>query len=155
MPRPPGCVQALRPEPVEVAVPLTDQRYQAAHLATLWNRLAVQHIALGCSCSMGGVSVTLEDFELDIADYLWAQAERLGEATVVAFLLEPGPIASQAKAVRGILQRLEDGAASEPVAEWLLARMTKTIESYAALHGPAPDAPLRGGSGAWRKGYRE
>ena len=136
-------------------MPLTGQRNQASYLGALWNRLSVQHIALGCSCSMGGISVTLEDFELDIADYLWAQSERMGEAAVVAFLLEPGPINCQGKAVRGILQRLEDGLASEPVAEWLLARMAKTIESYAKLHSPAPDAPLRGGSGAWRKGYRD
>ena len=28
---------------------------------------------------MSGMSVTLEDFELDIADYLWAESERLGQ----------------------------------------------------------------------------
>ena len=43
---------------------------QAARLAVLWDRLATQHVALGCSCLMGGVSVTLEDFERDIADWL-------------------------------------------------------------------------------------
>ena len=42
---------------------------------------------------MSGLSVTLEDFELDIADYLWAESERLGQADVVAFLLAPGTIA--------------------------------------------------------------
>lgn len=127
---------------------------QAAYLAELWHRLAAQHIALGCSCTMSGISVTLEDFELDIADYLWAQAERLGQPAVVAFLLEPGPIAQQEHAIRGILARLEAGQAQDAVAQWLLARMTKTIESYAKLHGPAPEAPLLGGSSAWRKGYR-
>lgn len=104
---------------------------------------------------MGGISVTLEDFEVDIADYLWAESERLGEMDVVAFLLKPGPIAGQEHAVRAILQRLEAGEATERVSEWLIARMTKTIESYAKLHGPAPDALLRGGTSAWRKGYRE
>jgi hypothetical protein len=33
--------------------------------------------------------------------------------------------------------------------------MTKTIESYAKLHGPAPEAPLFGGSTSWGKGYRD
>ncbi len=33
--------------------------------------------------------------------------------------------------------------------------MTKTIESYARLHGLAPDAPLRGGASAWRPGYSD
>jgi len=134
---------------------VTTPQQQAAYLSGLWHRLSAQHIALGCSCSMTGISVTLEDFERDIADYLWAESERLGQAEVVAFLLAPGPIASQDKAVRGILDRLQSAQVSEAVAQWLLPRMTKTIESYAELHGPAPDAILRGGSGAWRKAYRD
>lgn len=132
----------------------TPQQEQAAHLAALWHRLSAQHIALGCSCGMSGISVTLEDFERDIADYLWAESERLGQARVVEFLLAPGPIASQDRAIRHILARLEADEADEDVADWLLTRMTKTIESYAKLHGPAPQAPLLGGSPAWRKGYR-
>lgn len=127
---------------------------RAARLAELWHRLSAQHVALGCSCSMSGISVTLEDFELDIADYLWAESERLGRPDVVEFLLAPGPIASQTQAIRGFLQRLQDGESSDTVAEWLLERMTRTIESYAQLHGPAPEAPLLGGSNAWRKSYR-
>lgn len=135
-------------------VATTPHQQQAAYLAELWHRLSAQHIALGCSCTMSGISVTLEDFEHDIADYLWAESERLGQAAVVAFLLAPGPLSGQPQAVRGILSRLEQGQAKDEVAEWLLARMTKTIESYAKLHGPAPEAPLLGGSGAWRKSYR-
>jgi hypothetical protein len=104
---------------------------------------------------MSGISVTLEDFERDIADYLWAESERLGQTEVVEFLLSPGPIALQDKAVRGILDRLQSAQVSEAITQWLLPRMTKTIESYAELHGPAPEALLRGGSGAWRKGYRD
>ncbi len=132
----------------------TPQQEQAAHLAALWHRLSAQHIALGCSCGMSGISVTLEDFERDIADYLWAESERLGQGAVVEFLLAPGPIASQDRAIRNILARLEADEADDEVADWLLTRMTKTIESYAKLHGPSPEAPLLGGSPAWRKGYR-
>ena len=132
----------------------TPHQQQAAHLAELWHRLSAQHIALGCSCSMSGISVTLEDFERDIADYLWAQSERLGQRDVVAFLLARGPIASQERPIRDILARLESGDAEDQVARWLLERMTKTITSYAELHGPAPDAPLLGGSPTWGRGYR-
>ncbi len=103
---------------------------------------------------MSGMSVTLEDFERDIADYLWAESERLGQAEVVVFLLKAGPIASQEQAIRHILNRLEQEVVSEAVCDWLLPRMTKTIESYAKLHGPAPEAPLFGGASSWRKGYR-
>ena len=128
---------------------------QAVHLAELWHRLSAQHIALGCSCTMSGISVTLEDFERDIADYLWAESERLGATDVVAFLLSSGPIADQEQPIRQILRRLADSEAEVSVEQWLLPRMTKTIESYAKLHGPSVEAPLLGGSQAWRTGYRD
>lgn len=127
---------------------------EAARLAGLWHRLSTQHIALGCSCTMGGISVTLEDFERDIADWLLGQAERDGQADACAFVLAPGPLRTQDRPVRGLLARLEADEAPEPVAAWLLARMGTTIASYAALHGPAAEAPLLGGSTAWRRGYR-
>lgn len=127
---------------------------EAARLADLWHRLSTQHIALGCNCTMSGISVTLEDFERDIADYLWAESERLGEVEVQAFLIAPGPVAQQSQAIRGILDRLQQPRASAAVSQWLLARLCRTLESYARLHGPAPQAPLMGGSSAWRQGYR-
>lgn len=130
-------------------------RDQAARLSGLWNRLSVQHVALGCSCLMGGVSVTLEDFERDIADWLWAESERQQQPSVAAFLLAPGPIDTQDKAVRKTLERLQAGEAEPAVAQWLLERLTRSIESYARLHGPAPDAPLMGGAKTWRSGYRD
>ena len=134
---------------------MTASQQQAAYLNGLWNRLSGQHIALGCSCTMSGMSVTLEDFERDIADYLWAESERLGQTDVVAFLLSPGPINEQDRAIRGILDRLESEEVSSDITDWLLPRMTKTIESYAKLHGPTPEAPLFGGSMSWRQGYRD
>jgi hypothetical protein len=134
---------------------MTASQQQAAYLNGLWNRLSGQHIALGCSCTMSGMSVTLEDFERDIADYLWAESERLGQTEVVTFLLSPGPINAQDRAIRGILDRLEAQEVSPVITDWLLPRMTKTIESYAKLHGPTPEAPLFGGSSSWRQGYRD
>ncbi len=111
---------------------------RAERLANLWSRLSAQHVTLGagCGCMTGGVSVSLEDFELDIVDYLWADSERLGEAAVVDFLLAPGPIAEQAKPVLLLLTRLEDGEADDAVADWLLTRLARTLDSFARLHGP-------------------
>ncbi len=112
---------------------------RAERLANLWSRLSAQHVTLGagCGCMTGGVSVSLEDFELDIADYLWAESERLGEAAVVAFLLQPGPVEQQVKPVANLLARLEDGEADEAVADWLLSRLVRTLDSFAKLHGPS------------------
>lgn len=112
---------------------------RAERLAHLWSRLSAQHVTLGagCGCMVGGVSVSLEDFELDIADYLWAEGERLGETGVVAFLLQPGPIDEQEKPVANLLARLENAEADEAVTDWLLSRLTRTLDSFARLHGPS------------------
>lgn len=112
---------------------------RAERLAHLWSRLSAQHVTLGagCGCMVGGVSVSLEDFELDIVDYLWADSERLGEAAVVAFLLAPGPIDQQIKPVATLLDRLGAGEAEEAVADWLLTRLARTLDSFAKLHGPS------------------
>lgn len=112
---------------------------RAERLANLWSRLSAQHVTLGagCGCMTGGVSVSLEDFELDIADYLWAESERLGQTEVVAWLLEPGPIEQQVKPVMTLLNRLEEGEADKVVADWLLTRLARTLDSFAKLHGPS------------------
>jgi len=111
---------------------------RAAHLLGLWSRLSAQHVTLGsgCGCGVGGVSVSLQDFELDIADYLWAESERLGVRSVEAFLLLPGPIAEQRQPVMHLLGRLEAGEADEADTDWLLTRLARTLESFAKLHGP-------------------
>ncbi len=112
---------------------------RAERLANLWSRLSAQHVTLGagCGCMTGGVSVSLEDFELDIADYLWAEGERLGEVAVVAFLLQPGPVDQQVKPVATLLARVEEREADEAVADWLLSRLARTLDSFAKLHGPS------------------
>ena len=112
---------------------------RAERLAHLWSRLSAQHVTLGagCGCMVGGISVSLEDFELDIVDYLWAEGERLGETVVVDFLLGPGPIDQQVKPVATLLARLEDDEAEAAVADWLLTRLARTLDSFAKLHGPS------------------
>ncbi len=116
---------------------------RAARLRDLWSRLSAQHVSLGagCGCGIGGVSLSLADFERDIADYLWAESERLGEAAVEAFLLAPGPIEAQDAPVRDLLERLETGDAPPGVADWLLPRLARTLESFAKLHGGPMGGP--------------
>ena len=133
---------------------MTLTQLEAARLADLWHRLSSQHVALGCSCTMAGLSVSLDDFERDISDYLWAEGERLGESAAVALLLASGPMAAQEHPIRDSLSRLQEAHVDPQGAAWLLARLTKTLESYAALHGPSQDAPLFGGSRQWGRAYR-
>src|SRR5690606_22816366 len=113
------------------------EKEQARQLTELWNRMAAQHVTMGagCGCGMMGVSVTLEDFERDIADYLLAEAERLDEPEAAALILSAGPIDDQPQAVRHLLGSIEAGRALSEAAAWLLTRLSKTIESFARLHG--------------------
>lgn len=118
--------------------PATVSDDRAARLAELWSRLSLQHVTLGagCGCGAGGVSVSLADFERDIADYLQFEAERLGETRVSEFLALAGPLEAQPAPVRDLLERLARDDRCEAAAQWLLPRLTRTIESFARLHGP-------------------
>ncbi len=53
-------------------------------LRELWRRLSRQHITLGASCTCAiGLSISIEDFEQDICDFLEADATRAGRMDVV------------------------------------------------------------------------
>jgi hypothetical protein len=104
---------------------------------------------------MTGISVTLEDFEHDIADYLLSEGERFKQIEVVKFLTLNGSLEDQIKPIRSILGRLMSGYHENEVANWLLLRLSKTIESYAKLHSPQPEALLMGGSRSWGSAYRQ
>jgi len=112
---------------------------RAQQLLRTWSSLSAQHVALGgnCGCGFGGISVSLEDFERDIADYLYAEAERSGQAQALALLCADGPPAGQERPVRTLLERPCAEGADAGAAEWLLPRLARTLESFAKLHGPA------------------
>lgn len=115
----------------------------ASQLLEIWERLASQHIALGgagCACGVGGVSLQLGDFEQDIVDFLVDFAERNGRADILAFL--------KAYATRpedglwGLPQLLRalgaggEAVMAEPeVRDLLLTKLSKTLNSFAKLHG--------------------
>jgi hypothetical protein len=111
---------------------------RARHLLGLWSSLSARHVALGgnCGCGFGGISVSLGDFERDIADYLYAEAERLGETGALALLCADGAPAEQEQPVRALLERLCEDGGDARAADWLLPRLARTLESFAKLHGP-------------------
>ena len=61
---------------------------EARRLLELWQNLSRQHVSLAgnCACGAGGVTLRLEDFEQDIADYLLGEAERNKRSEVISFL---------------------------------------------------------------------
>jgi hypothetical protein len=117
-------------------------------LLRLWEDLARQHVSMGggCACGIGGVTVRLQDFEHDIADYLVAEAERLKQADVLALLLQhvqfdpPGE-----DEIVKVLRAMADTESPAPpaVVEWLLQRLERTLNSFAKLHGGAAASAVR------------
>ncbi|MBP1202384.1 hypothetical protein JOD97_000398 [Duganella sp. 1411] len=113
----------------------------ARELLDIWQRLSSQHVALatGCACGIGGVTLRLEDFEQDIADYLLAQAERGRRDDVVALLRRHGfDEAAGAWRLGALLAAFIDGpaaAADAEPADFILSRLGKTLRSFAKLHG--------------------
>jgi hypothetical protein len=109
---------------------------EARELLDIWERMARQHVALAgsCACSVGGVTLQLQDFEQDIADYLLGQAERNGRADVVALQRERGRAADGKWSISALLGALA-GAPHDDTGMFLVARLGKTLRSFAKLHG--------------------
>lgn len=128
-----------------LAVEAEDFVQRAEQLLDLWSSLSMQHVALGvgCGCGMGGISLRLDDFELDIVDYLGDAGVRSGVPEVAAFFTalhqlaqEGASMGSRAQPLRRLLDRARRDRLPRAVTEWLLPRIEKTLRSYAELHGP-------------------
>jgi len=101
----------------------------------------MRHVTLGtaCGCGMGGISLRLEDFELDIVDYLHDAATRSDEAAVCAWgtaEMQAVAASGEVKRMRDLIDTLRHPRTPEAVTGWLLSRLERTLRSYAELHGP-------------------
>ena len=128
-----------------VAVDTDELARRAELLLDLWSSLSMQHVALGagCACGMGGISLRLDDFELDIVDYLGDAGVRSGEPGVAAFFAalqqreqEGSSMRSRAQPLRRLLDLACRGLLPDAVAAWLIPKVEHTLRSYAELHGP-------------------
>ena len=115
---------------------------EARRLYAQWESLSRQHVSMasGCACGAGGVSLLLEDFEQDIADYLLGEAERNKRGETIAFLQmhafdEETKLWSLSHLLRALID--EDGRVqpSPDVGAGLLQRLGRTLSSFAKLHG--------------------
>lgn len=121
----------------------SDHALQAGRLWDLWCALALRHVALGgaCACGAGGISLRLEDFELDIVDYLHDGGERCEQPEVAAwFRARPAPVQGaqgmqDVQPLRHLLDALGADSAPQAVAQWALARLERTLRSFAEVHG--------------------
>lgn len=120
----------------------TDLRSEARHLLSLWETLSRQHISMaaGCACGAGGVTLLLEDFEQDIADYLLGEAERNKRVEVIAFLraqafIEDTQLWSLSLLLTALIDEDDKVRPSIDVRSGLLKRLGRTLSSFAKLHG--------------------
>lgn len=120
----------------------TAPREEAKRLLGLWETLSRAHVSMGagCGCGAGGVTLVLEDFEQDIADYLLGEAERNKRAEVIKFLqahafIEETQLWSLSRLLTALVD--EDGSIqpAEEIRAGLLQRMGRTLSSFAKLHG--------------------
>jgi hypothetical protein len=118
---------------------------RAEQLLDMWSALSMQHVALGagCGCGMGGISLRLDDFELDIVDYLGDAGVRSGVPEVAAYFTamqedaqQGNSMGSRAQPLRRLLDQARRERLPRAVSEWLLPKVEKTLSSYAELHGP-------------------
>lgn len=117
-----------------------DMAAKAAQLLGLWSSLAGRHVALGgaCACGTGGVSLRLEDFELDIVDYLHDAASRSDEPVVAQWgqqALREVSESGEARRLADLMVDLQRPRTPPEVATWLLPRLERTLRSYAEQHG--------------------
>lgn len=115
-----------------------DLAQRADQMLDLWSALAMNHVALGttCACGMGGISLRLEDFELDIVGYLEDAGLRSGIAEVEGFFNDLQAFPTQARPLVRLLEDAQQERLPDVVSEWLMPKVERTLRSFAELHGP-------------------
>jgi hypothetical protein len=115
-----------------------DLAHQAGALLDLWSQLSAHHVVLGagCACGVGGVSLRLEDFELDIVGYLEDAGLRCEVAAVAGFFQALQAAPQREQPLLALLHDMQQERLPGEVAAWLLPRLERTLRSFAELHGP-------------------
>jgi len=115
-----------------------DLAQRAEQMLRQWSQLAMRHIALGsaCACGTGGVSLRLDDFELDIVGYLEDAGLRSGTREVEAYFQAFAQSEPRDQPLRALLDDIQEDRLPSAASEWLLTKVERTLRSFAELHGP-------------------
>jgi hypothetical protein len=122
-----------------VSTAVADDTVQRADaLLDLWSQLSARHVVLGagCACGVGGVSLRLEDFELDIVGYLEDAGLRCEVVEVATFFQALQASEPRDQPLLGLLHDAQQERLPAEVAAWIVARLERTLRSFAELHGP-------------------
>jgi hypothetical protein len=122
---------AMRPEP--------GRAERAEALADIWSRVSRQHMsaAAGCSCGFGGFVVSAADFELDIVEFVIAEAETAGHPAVAPFIAAVagrGPDRYNLAALLAALKREPPAGAEAKDLDFVLERLSTTLSSMDRNH---------------------
>jgi len=117
---------------------------QAQELLGLWSSLGRQHMSMGagCSCGIGGITLRVQDSEQDIVDYLLGDAEKGRREDVIAYLNAEGAGEEEGmwdlkRLLTGLAKQQGTPQLPEAVSAFLLERLSRTLRSFAELHGGA------------------
>ena len=116
----------------------SDLADHAERLLGLWSELSMRHVALGasCACGIGGISLRLDDFELDIVGYLEDAGLHSGIADVAGFFEAMQQVGWQSQPLVRLLEDARQDRLPAAVGEWLCPKVERTLRSFAELHGP-------------------
>jgi hypothetical protein len=118
--------------------PQAGRMERAEALADIWSRVSRQHMsaAAGCSCGFGGFVVSAADFELDIVEFVIAEAETAGLAGVGPFITAVSGRGPDRYSLAALLAALKRDPASADAADldFILDRLSTTLSSIDRNH---------------------
>lgn len=118
--------------------PQAGRMERAEALADIWSRVSRQHMsaAAGCSCGFGGFVVSAADFELDIVEFVIAEAETAGLAGVGPFITAVAGRGPDRYSLAALLATLKRDPASADAADldFILDRLSTTLSSIDRNH---------------------
>jgi hypothetical protein len=126
---------------------LTDTEFTGAddarQLAAMWRRIGSQHLASmqGCSCGFGGLMIQASDFEIDIVEFVLADASKAGLVGVEPYIKAVAGRGEDRYSLAALLKDIEAprnlSLAKPEELAFILKRLRATFSSIEAAHsGP-------------------
>ena len=117
----------------------TDRRQQALELQEIWRRVSSLHLSggQGCGCSFGGLMLMASDFELDIVEFVVAEAGKTGATGVEEYIDAVARRGPDRYSLPALLTCIGDGDvrdASEGDVELILKSLNRTLSAMERAH---------------------
>ena len=122
-----------------LALGSNDRRRQAHELQEIWRRVSSLHLSggQGCGCSFGGLMLMASDFELDIVEFVFAEAQKAGATGVEAYIDAVAGRGPDRYSLPALLTCIEDGDlrdASQGDVALILESLNRTLSAMESQH---------------------